>query len=304
MPNASRVQTNDGVHEATSWPAAGVDELSQHWWVGCRSPALSASTLEVVHFRRLPWLKYSAFVAWQHSACLPAAAAEQRHPLPSAPALQRMACSPRWPPCQSPQPACSGWELLPAVEAASSGILTTSGGTIVDPSGNEVVLKGYALSGMEIGHTISGDPTEGTNSINKDWLTNMYRWAMPLCGGPLAPVSRLACCCRIRASSFAHASGNAPPAQSGQYLPQSQAPWSVLQRHWAVLACTQRLSQHLTVPEQVVKPAWLQPPSNLPDGVLGLHDLTVCNGTQLRVRPALCGQSPSCLAVQGEDDGF
>ena len=63
------------------------------------------------------------------------------------------------------------------MEAASSGILTTSGGTIVDPSGNEVVLKGYALSGMEIGHTISGDPTEGTNSINKDWLVNMYRWA-------------------------------------------------------------------------------------------------------------------------------
>ncbi len=60
---------------------------------------------------------------------------------------------------------------------AASGILTTSGGTIVDPSGKEVTLRGYALSGIEIGHTISGDPTQGTNSINKDWLTNMYRWA-------------------------------------------------------------------------------------------------------------------------------
>ena len=68
--------------------------------------------------------------------------------------------------------------------AASSGILTTSGGTIVDASGDEVILKGYALSGMEIGHTISGDPTEGTNSINKDWLTNMYRWASQCVMGP------------------------------------------------------------------------------------------------------------------------
>eukprot|EP00891_Asterochloris_glomerata_P000143 jgi/Astpho2/143/fgenesh1_pg.00004_%23_47_t len=78
----------------------------------------------------------------------------------------------------SSTPACLlRQELLPAVEAAS-GILTTSGGTIVDPSGNEVTLRGYALSGIEIGHTISGDPTQGTNSINKDWLTNMYRGKM------------------------------------------------------------------------------------------------------------------------------
>ncbi|KAK9807769.1 hypothetical protein WJX72_008737 [[Myrmecia] bisecta] len=56
--------------------------------------------------------------------------------------------------------------------------LTTSSGKIVDASGNELILKGVALSGFEISHTMSGDPSKGTDSQNKDWPTNMYRLKM------------------------------------------------------------------------------------------------------------------------------
>ena len=58
----------------------------------------------------------------------------------------------------------------------ASGTLTTSNGQIVDPEGNVVVLKGFALSGFEIGLTMSGDLTEGKDSIAHDWDTVMYRY--------------------------------------------------------------------------------------------------------------------------------
>jgi len=39
-----------------------------------------------------------------------------------------------------------------------------------------VVLKGFALSGFEISLTMSGDLSEGTDSIAHDWDTIMYRY--------------------------------------------------------------------------------------------------------------------------------
>ena len=71
---------------------------------------------------------------------------------------------------------------------------------------------------------------------------------------------------------------------------------------WICMHCKALPASHCA--KQAAKPARLQPLSDLPDGLLGLHILPVCNHTKLRVRPALCGQSPSCLAVQGKDDGF
>ena len=53
--------------------------------------------------------------------------------------------------------------------------LTTSNGQIVDPSGNVVSLKGFALSGFEISLTMSGGLSEGKDSIAHDWDTVMYR---------------------------------------------------------------------------------------------------------------------------------
>ena len=46
----------------------------------------------------------------------------------------------------------------------------------MDPDGNVVTLKGFALSGFEIGLTMSGDLTEGKDSIAHDWDTVMYRY--------------------------------------------------------------------------------------------------------------------------------
>ncbi|KAL0047433.1 hypothetical protein WJX82_003298 [Trebouxia sp. C0006] len=63
-------------------------------------------------------------------------------------------------------------------EAATTGTLTTSNGQILDASGNVVVLKGFALSGFEISMTMSGDLSEGTDSIAHDWDTIMYRAKM------------------------------------------------------------------------------------------------------------------------------
>lgn len=56
-----------------------------------------------------------------------------------------------------------------------AGGLTTSNGQIIDENGNTVVLKGFALSGMEISLTMSGNLLEGTDSIAHDWDTVMYR---------------------------------------------------------------------------------------------------------------------------------
>ena len=46
----------------------------------------------------------------------------------------------------------------------------------MDENGDEVILKGFALSGFESSYTVTGDPTSGSDSIAHDWRTNMYRW--------------------------------------------------------------------------------------------------------------------------------
>lgn len=48
----------------------------------------------------------------------------------------------------------------------------------MDPDGKMVTLKGFALSGLEIGLTMSGDLTEGKDSIAHDWDTVMYRYKL------------------------------------------------------------------------------------------------------------------------------
>lgn len=63
----------------------------------------------------------------------------------------------------------------------ASGGLTTSDGQIVDANGKVVVLKGFALSGFEIGLTMSGDLTKGQDSIAHDWDTVMYRYILHTC---------------------------------------------------------------------------------------------------------------------------
>ena len=62
-----------------------------------------------------------------------------------------------------------------ATPAHHAGILTTSNGKIYDANGAEVVLKGFALSGFESSYTMTGDLSEGTDSIAHDWDTDMYR---------------------------------------------------------------------------------------------------------------------------------
>lgn len=62
--------------------------------------------------------------------------------------------------------------------AASSGTLSTKDGKIVDESGLEVILKGFALSGFESSFTMTGDLTDGSDSIAHDWQTSMYRAKM------------------------------------------------------------------------------------------------------------------------------
>ncbi|KAL0029335.1 hypothetical protein WJX77_000152 [Trebouxia sp. C0004] len=61
------------------------------------------------------------------------------------------------------------------LQAEATGTLTTSNGKIFDANGSAVVLKGFALSGFESSFTMTGDLTEGTNSITHDWDTAMYR---------------------------------------------------------------------------------------------------------------------------------
>ena len=56
-----------------------------------------------------------------------------------------------------------------------AGGLTTSNGQIIDENGNTVTLKGFALSGLEISLTMSGNLLKGTDSIAHDWDTVMYR---------------------------------------------------------------------------------------------------------------------------------
>lgn len=74
------------------------------------------------------------------------------------------------------------WVLLVVylawTEAATTSTLTTSNGQILDAAGNVVVLKGFALSGFEISLTMTGDLSEGTDSIAHDWDTIMYRAKM------------------------------------------------------------------------------------------------------------------------------
>ncbi len=66
-------------------------------------------------------------------------------------------------------------DSTPYFQLVFAGTLTTSNGQILDPSGNVVVLKGFALSGFEISLTMTGDLSEGTDSIAHDWDTIMYR---------------------------------------------------------------------------------------------------------------------------------
>lgn len=64
------------------------------------------------------------------------------------------------------------------LQAEATGTLTTSNGKIYDANGSEVKLKGFALSGFESSFTMTGDLSEGTDSIAHDWDTNMYRAKM------------------------------------------------------------------------------------------------------------------------------
>lgn len=62
-----------------------------------------------------------------------------------------------------------------------TGTLSTKDGKIVDESGLEVILKGFALSGFESSFTMTGDLTDGSDSIAHDWQTSMYRCLSCLC---------------------------------------------------------------------------------------------------------------------------
>ncbi|KAK9817182.1 hypothetical protein WJX72_010721 [[Myrmecia] bisecta] len=53
--------------------------------------------------------------------------------------------------------------------------LTTWNGQIINEKGEPVILKGVALSGFEIGHTINGNLHQGLDSINQDYQTHIYR---------------------------------------------------------------------------------------------------------------------------------
>ena len=64
---------------------------------------------------------------------------------------------------------------LKSLDVVFAGGLTTSNGQIIDENGNTVTLKGFALSGLEISLTMSGNLLKGTDSIAHDWDTVMYR---------------------------------------------------------------------------------------------------------------------------------
>ena len=108
VPKVGRVQTNDGVHEAPSWPAVGFDELSQHWWVVCRFSVVSAGIQEGITPQEAAlalvqhlWL--GSKVHPHSSSCLTMA------PFAICPcSVAHGLLTPRWPPCHPPQHACSG----------------------------------------------------------------------------------------------------------------------------------------------------------------------------------------------------
>ena len=142
----------------------------------------------------------------------------------------------------------------------------------MDASGDEVVLKGYALSGIEISHTISGDPTEGTNSINKDWLTNMYRWASQCVVGPWHKSAVWHCSAGSGPAALLAPSGDASTAQCCQCLPQSHALLSEL--HKALDA----LKGSPSIPLCIASCPACMAAAFQPDGELGLPNLTAPSG--------------------------
>ena len=70
---------------------------------------------------------------------------------------------------------------IPAEHVLGCGTgLTTQNGYIIDSAGSPVHIKGVAISGFETvnGKQINGNPTEGTDSINQDYRTTIYRCAL------------------------------------------------------------------------------------------------------------------------------